>query len=53
VLKLNVKQINSVYRRLQQWLPDANDLIDRSFLDLDRQKGYKELIAKRVKVFVA
>ena len=52
VLKLNAKQINAVYRRLQKWLPSANDLIDRSFLDLDRQKAYKDLIAKRVAVFV-
>ena len=52
VLKLNAKQINGVYRRLQKWLPAAGDLIDASFLDLDRQKGYKELIAKRVAVLV-
>lgn len=52
VLKLNDKQINAVYKRLQKWLPDATDLIDRSFLDADRQKVYKELILERTKLFV-
>lgn len=52
-LKLNDKQINVVYKRLQHWLPEALKLIDRSFLDSDRQKIYKELIAERTKLFLA
>jgi serine/threonine-protein kinase HipA len=52
-LKLNEKQINGVYKRLQKWLPEANQLIERSFLDSTRQKAYKELIDKRVKLFNA
>ncbi len=50
-LKLNDKQINAVYKRLNSWLPEANMLIDRSFLDSGRQKAYKELIAERVQFF--
>ena len=53
VLKLNKKQINHVYKKLQKWLPGATKLIDRSFLDADRQNTYKELIAERVKLFAA
>jgi serine/threonine-protein kinase HipA len=52
-LKLNEKQVNGVYKRLQIWLPEANQLIERSFLDSARQKAYKELIDKRVKLFIA
>ncbi len=40
-LKLNQKQIQSVYRRLQRWLPAASALIDRSFLNQDRKTRYK------------
>jgi serine/threonine-protein kinase HipA len=53
VLKLNNKQINAVYKRLQKWLPGALQLIDSSFLEADRQKAYKELIAQRVELFMA
>jgi serine/threonine-protein kinase HipA len=53
VLKLNTKQINAVYKRLQKWLPEATSLIDRSFLDSGRQKAYKELIAERTNLFIA
>jgi serine/threonine-protein kinase HipA len=52
VLKLNNKQINSVYKRLGKWLPEAVKLIDRSFLTTENQKAYKELITERVKLFV-
>ena len=51
VLKLNDKQINGVYKRLIKWLPEAIRLKDQSFLDVDRQKAYQELITKRVEVF--
>jgi len=53
VLKLNDKQINAVYKRLKKWLPEATELIDRSFLEPDRQIAYKKLIAERVKLFSA
>lgn len=53
VLKLNDKQINAVYKRLQKWLPEAIQLIDSSFLESARQQAYKELISERVKRFIA
>ena len=53
VLKLNNKQMNVVYKRLQKWLPEANKLIERSFLDVNRQTAYKELIAERTKLFIS
>ncbi len=52
VLNLNDKQINSVYKKLTKWLPDATQLIENSFLEADRQNAYKELITKRVKLFI-
>ena len=52
VLKLNDKQIKAVYKRLQKWLPEATKLIDRSFLDSDKQKVYKQLIVERTKLFI-
>jgi serine/threonine-protein kinase HipA len=52
VLKLNEKQINAVYRRLQKWLPDATQLIDSSFLELESQKAYKKLIVERTNLFL-
>lgn len=51
VLKLNAKQINGVYKRLQTWLPGATQLIERSFLDTDQQDAYKKLIRERVGLF--
>lgn len=50
-LKLNDKQIKTVYRRLQKWLPGAIELVDASFLDEERKEGYKTLIDKRTKLF--
>lgn len=52
ILKLNDKQINAVYKRLQEWLPKAIQLINISFLDSDKQEAYKELIAERTKLFI-
>jgi serine/threonine-protein kinase HipA len=49
VLKLNDKQINSVYKRLEKWLLNATALINDSFLDEERKNNYKELIKERVK----
>lgn len=51
VLKLNEKQINSVFKRLEKWLPEATGLIDRSFLTEERKTAYKELINSRVMIF--
>lgn len=51
VLKLNDKQINAVYKRLTKWIPEAINLIDRSFLSDDRKEAYKELIAERTILF--
>jgi len=50
-LKLNEKQLNTVYKRLDKWLPEASQMIDRSFLNEDFKAAYKELIAKRVMLF--
>jgi serine/threonine-protein kinase HipA len=52
ILKLNDKQINAVYKRLQKWLPKAIQLINSSFLDSDKQEAYKELIIERTKLFI-
>ena len=48
VLQLNEKQINSIYKRLTKWLPEAVQLIEISFLDEKRKSSYKNLIGKRV-----
>jgi serine/threonine-protein kinase HipA len=52
VLKLNDKQINSVYRKLDSWLPRATQLIDVSFLNEKYKTQYKELITKRAGVVI-
>ena len=51
VLKLNVKQINSVYKRLEKWLPKANTLIEKSFLTEDLKKAYQESVNLGVQKF--
>jgi serine/threonine-protein kinase HipA len=51
VLKLNDKQINTVYKRLGKWLANATQLIDDSFLDEERKNDYKNLILNRVNIF--
>jgi serine/threonine-protein kinase HipA len=48
ILKLNDKQINSVYKKLETWLPQALQLIDTSFLNENNKYHYKELITLRV-----
>jgi serine/threonine-protein kinase HipA len=50
-LKLNEKQINSVYRKIESWLPQATQLIDISFLNDKNKTLYKELIIKRASLF--
>jgi serine/threonine-protein kinase HipA len=52
VLKLNDKQINSVYKKLETWLPKAILLIDDSFLNEDNKLQYKALISQRVNLFL-
>jgi serine/threonine-protein kinase HipA len=52
VLKLNDKQIISVYRKLDSWLPLATQLIDISFLNENHKAQYKELITQRVRIFI-
>lgn len=53
VLKLNHKQINSIYRKLEKWLPKATALIDASFLNEENRAGYKKTIKQRVNLFIA
>ncbi len=52
ILKLNEKQINSVYKKLDSWLPNAIELIDNSFLNENNKQHYKELITERVRLFL-
>lgn len=51
LLGLNDKQINFVYKKLNKWLPNAEKLIDISFLTEEKKKEYKSLINERVNVF--
>lgn len=51
VLKLNKKQVNSVYRRLGKWLPTAEELIGKSLLSEERKIAYRELINSRAVIF--
>jgi serine/threonine-protein kinase HipA len=52
-LQLNDKQMKGVYKRMEKWLPEAAQLISRSFLDPDKQEAYQKLIAARARLFVA
>lgn len=52
VLELNNKQINFVYKKLVDWLPDALQMIDNSFLNNVNKKKYKDLIRERASGFV-
>lgn len=52
-LKLNNKQINSVYRKLGTWLVKAIQLIDDSFLNNMNKQQYKDLISQRVNLFTS
>lgn len=53
ILNLNEKQVKSVYKKLEKWLPEAIDLIERSFLNTDKQKQYIDLITIRSAMFEA
>lgn len=48
VLKLNEKQINSVFKKLDTWLPKAIQLIDSSFLNIHNKVEYKSIIHQRL-----
>ena len=52
VLKFNDKQINSVYKKWNSWLPLATQLIDISFLNEKNKALYKELITQRSRLFI-
>lgn len=52
VLKLNDRQIISIYKKLDSWLPRATQLIDVSFLNENYKTQYKELITHRVRLFI-
>lgn len=51
VLKLNEKQINSVFKRLEKWLPNAAILIENSFLSKEQKKAYREIVTMGVQRF--
>ena len=53
VLKLNEKQINTIYKKLNTWLPQALELIDISFIDDNKKAQYKILINQRTQLFTA
>ncbi len=52
VLKLNEKQINSVFNKLDIWLPKAIQLINSSFLNENNKVQYKNLITQRVNLLI-
>lgn len=52
VLKLNEKQVNGVYKRLQKWLPKANQLIKKSFLSNDLKTEYIERVNLGAQKFI-
>lgn len=49
VLALNDKQVRSVYKRLEQWLPKAINLIDASFLNEENRLVYKDFVTTRIR----
>ena len=51
VLDLNNKQINFVYKKLNDWLPAAIEFIELSFLNTQNKQQYKSLIKQRVRLF--
>ena len=52
ILNLNEKQINSVYKKLDKWLPNAIELITISFLEDAKKKEYCKLISERANLFL-
>ena len=51
-LKLNNKQINSVYKRIEKWLPGAIQLTESSFLNVEQKSKYIKLITDRSNLFI-
>lgn len=51
-LRLNNKQISSVYKKLGKWLPVAIALIGSSFLTEERKKMYTQLVTERSGLFI-
>ncbi|HTE22946.1 HipA domain-containing protein [Flavitalea sp.] len=49
-LRLNEKQVQTVYKRIDKWLSKAIELIDISFLSEERKIEYKNLITERVRL---
>ena len=47
-LQLNEKQINSVFNRISNWYPEAEELVQNSFLSNDYKKDYSDTIKERV-----
>ena len=52
-LTLNTKQIKTVYKRFDSWLPKATELINDSFLSNDLKTQYIQLIQDRTTIFLA
>lgn len=51
ILKLNTKQINGVYRRLQKWSIKAKEIIPRSFLSPENRIKYLNQVEERARLF--
>lgn len=47
-LELNNKQIQSVFKRVEKWLPKAQQLINKSFLPEDLKIEYMEIVSTQV-----
>lgn len=52
VLKLNEKQMNAVFKKLEPWLAKAIQVIDSSFLSDHNKELYKSFITQRVKLLL-
>ena len=46
-LRLNEKQVQTVFKKIDKWLPKAIDLINISFLSETKKIEYKKLITER------
>lgn len=52
VLQLNNKQMNTVYKRLNKWIPKVEDLIGKSFLSIENKTKYALRIKEKAKIFI-
>jgi len=50
-LKLNEKQMNAVYKRIAKWLPQAMQVIEKSFLSDENKIKYSNLLNERAVLF--